>query len=116
MPPNPALLSRVLRLQIRDRNLCCCGAIAARAFRPAGKCRGLFEVLALRWLQIPPGDIESRRCRYDDTCTHRKHTAVVRTPARRIRTPVVVGRVYRTPRRFTETTYSPPYASRCRKT
>src|SRR5215472_15898441 len=84
MPPNPAFLSPVLSLQIRDRNLCCCGAIATRAFRPAGKCRGLFEVLALRWLEIPPGDIESRRCRYDDTCAHRKHTAVVRTAAGRI--------------------------------
>src|SRR6185437_11169360 len=48
------------------------------------------------WLQIPPGDIESRRCRYDDTCAHRKHTAVVRTPARRIRTAITVGRLCQT--------------------
>src|SRR5215831_7536291 len=118
MPPYPAFLSRVLRLQIRDRNLCCCGTIAARAFRPAGKCRGLFEVLALRWLQIPPEDIESRRCRYDDTCTHRKHTAVVRTPARRIRTTVVVGRPYQSRKHsgVTETPYNFQYAPRCRKT
>src|SRR5262249_16265507 len=85
MPPNPAFLSRILRLQIRDRNLSSSAAIAALAFRPVGKFRGLFEVLALRRLQIPPGDIESRGCRYDDTFTHLKHTAVVRTPARRIR-------------------------------
>src|SRR5262249_196763 len=84
MPPNPAFLSRVLRLQIRDRNLCCCRAIAARALPPAGKCRGLFEVLALRWLEIPAGDIETRTCPYDATCAHRKPTAVVRTPPRRI--------------------------------
>src|SRR6478672_9135842 len=111
MPPHPAFLSCVLRLQIRDRNLCCCRAIAARAFRRTGERRGLSEVFALRRLQIPLGDIESRRCRYDDTCTHRKHTAVVRTPARRIRTTVVVGRLYRTPRRFTETPYNLQYAS-----
>src|SRR5215831_4235258 len=93
MSPHPAFLSRVLRLQVRDGNLCCCSAIAARAFRPAGKCRGLSEVLALRRLQIPDRDIKSRRRGYDNTRAHRKHTAVVRTPARRIGSVIAVATV-----------------------
>src|SRR4029077_7875826 len=91
MPPHPAFLSCVLRLQIRDRNLCCCDAIAARAFRPAGKCRGVSEVLAFRRLQIPARDIKSGGWGYDNARAHRKHTAVVRTPARRIGSAIAVN-------------------------
>src|SRR5215831_18285483 len=91
MPPHPAFLSCVLRLQIRDRNLCCCGAISAGAFRPAGKCRGLFEVLAFGRLQIPAGDTKNRRRGHDNIRADRKHTAVVRTQARRIGSAIVVA-------------------------
>src|SRR5258705_3005206 len=91
MPPYPAFLSRVLRLQIRDRNLCCRDAIGARAFRPAGKRRGLSEVLAFRRLQVSARDIRSRRRGYDNSRAHRKHTAVIRTPARRIGSAIIVN-------------------------
>ena len=91
MPPHPAFLSCVLRLQIRDRNLCCCDAIAARAFRSAGKCRGLSEVLAFRRLQISARDIKSGGCGHDNARAHRKHAAVVRTPARRIGSAIAVN-------------------------
>src|SRR6266576_1489074 len=91
MPSHPAFLSCVLRLQIRDRNLCCRDAIGARAFRPAGKCRGLSEVLAFRRLQIPARDIKSGGCGHDNARAHRKHTAVVRTPARRIGSAIIVN-------------------------
>src|SRR5205823_15134584 len=98
MPPHPAFLSCILRLQIRDRNLCCCDAIAARAFRPAGKCRGISEVLAFRRLQIPARDIKSGGCGYDNARAYRKHTTVVRTPARRIGSAIAVMRLSQTPR------------------
>src|SRR6267378_4716890 len=91
MPPYPAFLSRILRLQIRDWNLCCCDAVAARAFRPAGKCRGVSEVLAFRRLQVSARDIRSRRRGYDNSRAHRKHTAVIRTPARRIGSAIIVN-------------------------
>src|SRR5580765_1870394 len=91
MPSHPAFLSCVLRLQIRDRNLCCRDAIAARAFRPAGKCRGLSEVLAFRRLQVSARDIKSGGCGYDNTRAHRKRTAVVRTPATGVRNAVAVN-------------------------
>src|SRR4029077_10976451 len=91
MPPHPAFLSRVLRLQIRDRYLCRCDAFAARAFRPAGKCRGLSEVLAFRRLEVPARDIKSGGRGYDNARAYRKHTAVVRTPARRTRTAVALN-------------------------
>src|SRR6266566_227652 len=91
MPPHPAFLSCILCLQIRDRNLCCCSAIAARAFRPAGKCRGISEVLAFRRLQIPARDIKSGGCGHDNARAHRKHTTVVRTPARRIGSAIAVN-------------------------
>src|SRR5947207_15771108 len=94
MPSYPAFLSRVLRLQIRDRNLCRCGVIAAGAFRPAGKCRGLSEVLAFRRLQVSARDFKSRRHRYDNTSAYREHTAVVRTPARGIGSAIAVGGVF----------------------
>src|SRR5260370_5061590 len=91
MPPHPAFLSCVLRLQICDRNLCCCDAIAAGAFGPTGECRGLFEVLAFRRVQIPAGDIKRSGRGYDDARADRKHTAVVRTPARRVGSPIAVN-------------------------
>src|SRR5438093_9662205 len=91
MPSHPAFLSCVLRLQIRDRNLCCCDAIAARAFRPAGRCRGVSEVPAFRRLQVPARDIKSGGCGYDNARAHRKHTTVVRTPARGIGSPIAVN-------------------------
>src|SRR4029453_15419685 len=91
MPPHPAFLSCVLRLQIRHRNLCCCGSIAPRGFRPAGKCGGLSKVLALRRLQIPARDIKGGGRGHDNAGADRKHTAVVRTPARRIGSAIAVG-------------------------
>src|SRR6267154_1410333 len=91
MPSHPAFLPRVLRLQIRDRNLCCRDAIGARAFRPAGKCRGVSEVLAFRRLQVSARDVRSRRRGYDNSRAHRKHTAVIRTPARRIGSAIIVN-------------------------
>src|SRR5882724_2332619 len=91
MPAHPAFLPRVLRLQIRDRNLCCCDVIAARAFRTAGKCRGVFEVLAFRRLQIPARDIKSSGCGYDNARAHRKHTAFIRKSPHGIRSAVVVN-------------------------
>src|SRR5882757_3772593 len=91
MPPYPAFLSCILRLQIRDWYLCCCDAVAARAFRPAGKCRGVSEVLAFRRLQVSARDIRSRRRGYDNSRAHRKHTAVIRTPARRIGSAIIVN-------------------------
>src|SRR5204862_7198160 len=100
MPSYPAFLSRVLRLQIRYRNLCRCGAIAAGAFRPAGKCRGLSEVLAFRRLQVSARDFKGRRRRYDNTGAHREHTAVVRTSARGVGSAIAVGRLCQTPLRW----------------
>ena len=73
------------------RNLCCCDAIAARAFRPAGKCRGVSEVLAFRRLQIPARDIKNGGCGHDNARAHRKHTEVVRAPARRIGSAIAVN-------------------------
>ena len=66
MPAHPAFLSRVLRLQIRDRNFCRRGALAARLSGAAGKCRGLSEVLAFRRLEISARNIESRGCGHDN--------------------------------------------------
>src|SRR6266550_4524525 len=91
MPSHPAFLSCVLRLQIRDWNLCCCGAIAACAFRTAGKCRGVYEVLAFRRLQISARDIKSGGCGHDDPRAHRKHTALIRKSPHGIRSAVVVN-------------------------
>ena len=45
MPPHPAFLSCVLRLQIRDWYLCRCDAVAARAFRPAGSVEAYLKFL-----------------------------------------------------------------------
>ena len=70
--------------------------------RRAGECRGLFEVLALRRLQIPARDTEGSRRGHDNTRADRKHTEVVRTSARRIGTAIAVGRLCQTPWRFTE--------------
>src|SRR6478609_1872846 len=97
MPPYPAFLSRILRLQIRDWYLCCCDAVAARAFRPAGKRRGLSEVLAFRRLEVSTRDINGRGRGYDNTGARREYTTVIRTPARRIRRALTVGRLCQTP-------------------
>src|SRR4029453_19442747 len=91
MPPHPAFLSCVLRLQIRHRNLCCCGSIAARGYRPARKCGGLSKVLALRRLQIPARDIKGGGRGHDNAGSDRKHTAFVRPPARGIGGAIGVG-------------------------
>src|SRR5215217_1081133 len=107
MPPHSALLSCVLCLQVRDRNLCCCGAFSPRPFRRARKRRVLSELLALRRLQIPARDIESSRRGYDNPRAHRKHTAVVRTPARGTRTTVVVN-LYHTPGSLRNSQKRPP--------
>src|SRR2546423_14589539 len=96
MPSYPAFLSRVLRLQIRDRNLVRWGVIAGGAFRPAGKFRGLSEVLAFRRLQVSARDFKSRRRRYDNPSAYREHTAVVRTPARGIGSAIAVARLCQT--------------------
>src|SRR5215469_5031799 len=109
MPPHPAFLSRVLRLQICDGDFCCGGTIAARAFRRI-KGRGcLSELFAFGRLQIPARDIKGGRRRHEHACAHREHTAVVPTPASAIGRAAFVGRLCQTPWRFTET----PYSLRC---
>src|ERR1700745_3670812 len=90
MSPYSAFLSSVLRLQIRDRNLCGCGAFGARAFVTARERRSLFAVLALRRLEIPARDFERRQRGNDTPRADRKHPAVVRTPAPRIGSAVTV--------------------------
>src|SRR5215217_7084471 len=116
MPPHSALLSCVLCLQVRDRNLCCCGAFSPRPFRRARKRRVLSELLALRRLQIPARDIESSRRGYDNPRAHPKHTAVVRTPARGTRTTVVVNLYHsRKSSEFAETPSNIGDAARSRK-
>src|SRR4029078_3067618 len=91
MPPHPAFLSRVLRLQICDWYLCCCDAVAACAFRRAGKGGGLVELLAFRRLPIPARDTQSGGRGHDNPRALREHIAVIRTPARRIRRALTVG-------------------------
>src|SRR5690242_9047478 len=91
MPAHPTFLSRILRLQIRDRHLCRCGAVASGAFRRAWDCRGLFEVLAFRWLQISARDSKSRRRGHDNIRACREYPEVVRTSPRRIRRVVSVN-------------------------
>ena len=80
----------------------------------ARKCRGLSEFFALGRLEISAGNVESCGCGHDDRCPNREHAALVRTPARRIGSAVVVGRLCQTPRRsvwrFTETPYNFQYA------
>src|SRR5262245_26527025 len=117
MPPHPAFLSCVLCLQIRDRNLCRCGAVAARAIWPTGKCRRLSEVLALRRLQIPARDVESRGRRYDDARADRKHAAVVRTQAQGTGNAFIVEGLClsRKPSEFRETPAIFQYATRSGK-
>src|SRR5262245_15173103 len=119
MSPHSTFLPCVLRLQICDRDFRGRRPFSARAFRPAGKCRGLFEFLAFRRLQIPARDLEGGGCGHDNPPAGREHTAVVRAPPRRITRAVAVERLCQTPGclpwRFTETPYNFQYAARCAK-
>jgi len=67
MPSHPAFLPRVLRLQIRDRNLCCRDAIGARAFRQPGSVEAYLRFFAFRRLKFSARDIRSRRRGYDNS-------------------------------------------------
>src|SRR5690349_23490209 len=98
MSPDPAFLSRVLRLQIRDRYFCCCDAVSTRAFRAIRSCRGVPNLLAFGRLQIPARNITSGGRRYENVGAYREHAAVIRTPPRRIGRALALNKERQSPR------------------
>src|SRR5438552_16594333 len=83
MPAYSAFLSRLLRLQICDRDFCGSGAFGARVVGRTRKCGCVSEFFALGRLQVSAGNIEGGRSGHGHSCTHRERVALVRTSRQR---------------------------------